>query len=164
MDQYSLTAILSLMLVAGPLASQPSQTPVTDAKELLRVTIHPSSLGQAIDEFAGQRVRIPSARIASVLDPHAFVIEAPSRYDLGRGYRDRTLVLIDGAALRVTEDQVAGSTVVVLGVATTVTASRLLAAPAWPASLDRERIDHLEIRGVVIATSVQTADGTELTR
>ena len=48
MDQYSLTAFLSLMLVAGPLASQPSQAPVSDAKELLRVTIHPSALGQAI--------------------------------------------------------------------------------------------------------------------
>lgn len=163
MAHYSLGALLSLMLVAGSSPPQPSQ-PQADAQEPLRVTTHPSALGHAIDEFAGQRVRILNARVTSVLDPHTLVIEAPSRYDMGRGFRDRTLVLIDGAALRVTEEQLAGSTVVVLGVATTLTGSRLLSAPAWPASLDRERTKNLEIRGVVIATSVQTADGTELTR
>jgi hypothetical protein len=130
----------------------------------LRVTVYPWTLGQAVDEFAGQRVRIPNARVASVLDPRAFVIESASPHDVGKGYHDRTLVLIDGASLRVTADQVADSTVVVFGVAKTIASSRLLSAPAWPASLDRERLRQLEVRAVVIATSVQTADGTELTQ
>ena len=186
MDLCSWTAFLGVMLVVGPLRPQPmvplptgsgginlgvsraaqaSQARVTEPQgELLRVTIHPWTLGYAIDEFAGQRVRIPNARVASVLDPRAFVIESERRYDLGNGFRDRTLVLIDGASLRVTEEQVAGSTVVILGVAKTIVGGRLLTTPPWPASLDRERMKQLEVRAVVIATSVQTADGTELTQ
>jgi hypothetical protein len=183
MDQCSWTAFVSLLLAVGPLVSQPavpllaqpgvgvsrsaqaSQARATDPQgEPLRVTIHPWTLGYAIDEFAGQRVRIPNARVASVLDPRAFVIESPWRYDVGKGFRDRTLVLIDGASLRVTEEQLARSTVVVLGVAKTIAGTRLLTAPAWPATLDRERMTLLEVRAVVIATSVQTADGTELTQ
>jgi hypothetical protein len=172
MGQGSWTVFLSLMLVVGPLVPQPlvplaqaSQARAAEPQgEPLRVTIHPWTLGYAIDEFAGQRVRIPHARIASVLDPHAFVIESAWRHDVGKGFRDRALVLIDGAGLRVTADQVAGSTVIVLGVAKTIAGSRLLSAPAWPASLDREGMERLEVRAVVIATSVQTADGTELTQ
>jgi hypothetical protein len=185
MDQGSWTAFLSLMLVVGPVVPQPlepliakaggnlgvprmaqaAQAGMTEPQgEPLRVTIHPGTLGYAIDEFAGQRVRIPNARVASVLDPRAFVIESAVRYDVGKGFRDRILVLIDGASLRVTAEQVDGSTVVVLGVAKTIVGSRLLTAPAWPAALDRERMNQLEVRAVVVATSVQTADGTELTQ
>lgn len=160
MDQFSWTALLSLMLVVGPQVSQP---PATQPGPL-RVTVHPWTLGHAVDEFAGQRVRVPNARVTSVLDPRAFVIESESPHDVGKGYHDRTLVLLDGASLQVTADQVADSTVVVFGVAKTIVGSRLLSAPAWPASLDRERLKQLEVRAVVIATSVQTADGTELTQ
>jgi hypothetical protein len=166
MEQCAFTAFLSLMLVVGSWGPQQTtpRASKTPHDESLRVTVYPSTFGHAIDEFAGQRVRIPNARIASVLDPHAFVIESATRYDMGKGFRDRTLVFIDGASLRITEEQLAGSTVVVSGVATTLVGSRLLSTPSWPASLDRERMEHLEVRAVVIATSVQTADGTELTR
>lgn len=160
MGQFSWAALLGLMLIAGPVVPQP---PATQAGPL-RVTVYPWTLGQAIDEFAGQRVRIPNARVVSVLEPRAFVIESASPHDVGRGYHDRTLVLLDSANLRVTAEQVADSTVVVFGVAKTIVGTRLLSAPAWPASLDRERMKQLEVRAVVIATSVQAADGTELTQ
>jgi hypothetical protein len=177
MDHRSWTPLLSLLLVVGPLVPQPtdglntaaprtaqaSQARVAEPPgEPLLVTIHPATLGQAIDEFAGLRVRIPNARIASVLDPRAFVIESPWRYDVGQGFRDRTLVLLDGASLRLTGEQAAESTVTILGVAKTIAGTRLLTAPSWPALLDRERMKQLEVRAVVIATSVQTADGAEL--
>jgi hypothetical protein len=165
MDWRLSTACFSLCLVAGPVlpAAQTSQTPVTQPQaEPLRVTVYPQTLGIAIDEFAGQRVRIPTARIAEMLDSHAFVIESPWRVDVGKGFRDRTLVLLDGGSLRVTQEQLAGSTVVVLGVAKTIAGSRVAPAPAWPAALDAVRMKELEVRAVVIATSVHTAEGTEL--
>jgi hypothetical protein len=176
--QRSWTVFLGLVLSAGPLVAQsgvPAQSTVDGAAqsaqvrvaetqgEPLRVTVHPGTIGYFIDEFAGLRVRVPNARVASILDPRAFVIEWASRHDVGPGFRDRTLVLLDGASLRVTEEQLAGSTVTVLGVATTLAGSRLLATSQWPVQLDRERVDQLEVRAVVVATSVQTAEGTQLT-
>jgi hypothetical protein len=186
MNQCSWTVFLSVMLGVGPWVPQPvvtvqsatdstrggarrtiaqaSQVPVTPPpSEPARVTVHPWTLGLAIDEFAGHRVRILNARVVTMFDPRAFLIESDRRYDMGDGYRDRTLVLVDGAGLRVTQEQLAGSTVIVLGLAKTIVGSRVLTRPVWPAWLDRERLEDLEVRAVVIATSVQTADGTELT-
>lgn len=160
-----MTTFLSLCLIVGPglLSAQTSRAIVPPPQaEPLRVTVYPQTLGIAIDEFAGQRVRVPTARIAEVLDSHAFVIESNWRFDLGKGFRDRTLVLLDGASLRVTREQLAGSTVVVLGIARSIAGSRIAPAPAWPAALDAVRLKELEVHAVVVATSVHTAEGTEL--
>ena len=165
MNQCSRTVFLSLMLVVGPWVPQPVVTLLSQPQsEPARVTVHPWTLGLAIDEFAGHHVRIQNARVVTMFDARAFLIESERRYDMGDGYRDRTLVLIDGAGLRLTQEQLAGSTVIVLGVARTIAGSRVLPRPAWPAWLDRGRIEDLEVRAVVIATSVQSADGTPLTQ
>jgi hypothetical protein len=55
------------------------------------------------------------------------------------------------------------STVTVEGVARTVLGMQVSAEVPWPARLDRETIERLEIKAAILATSVHTADGVELT-
>ena len=53
---------------------------------------------------------------------------------------------------------------VILGVARTLLGLRVSPEIPWPSTLDRDRIERLEVRAGVLATSVQTAEGTELTQ
>jgi hypothetical protein len=55
------------------------------------------------------------------------------------------------------------STVKVVGVARTLLGAKVSAEVPWPAKLDRDLVGRLEVRAAVLATSVQTAEGTELT-
>ena len=55
------------------------------------------------------------------------------------------------------------STVTVFGVARTVLGVQVTGEIPWPSRLDRQLIDRLEIRAALLATSVQTAEGVELT-
>jgi hypothetical protein len=55
------------------------------------------------------------------------------------------------------------STVTVFGVARTVLGVQVTGEIPWPSTLDRQLIDRLEIGAALLATSVQTAEGVELT-
>jgi hypothetical protein len=121
------------------------------------------TLAAAVDELAGFELRLLDARVVGVLEPHAFLIEPATRYQKAMGNRDRLLVLIDGAALRVDADSLVGSTITIEGVARTLIGMRMTREAAWPAQLSDRNIERWEVRAVVLATSVQTADGVELT-
>jgi hypothetical protein len=73
------------------------------------------------------------------------------------------LVLIEPGPLRVSPREVVASTVTVLGVARTLLGMRVGAEVAWPVELRPEDVNKLEIRAAVLATSVQTQEGIELT-
>lgn len=127
------------------------------------VTLRPSSLASLIDELAGRNVRMRNARIVGVLNPRAFLVETDALMPSWMGMRNRILVLVDQAALRVQPTLVVGSTVVVLGTARTVLAMQVTREVPWPAELTGDEVKRLEIRGAVLARSVQTAEGVELT-
>ena len=131
--------------------------------EEIAVTMRPSMLADHIEEFAGRRVRIQTARVVGMFETNAFLIEPATSYLRPIGFRDRVLVLIDKAALRVPAEQLVASTVTVVGVARTPLGLQVSAEVPWPAELDRKTMKRLEVRAAVLATSVQTAEGIELT-
>jgi hypothetical protein len=127
------------------------------------LTLRPATLVAIIEDIAGRRVRILNARVVGVLEPHAFLVEPAVRYDSTVGFRDRILVLIDSASLRVPASLLVSSNVTIAGVARTVVGLQVTGEMPWPAKLDPETIDRLEVRAAILARSVQTPDGTELT-
>jgi hypothetical protein len=77
---------------------------------------------------------------------------------------DRVLVLIGGAELRVDAAVLRGTDVHVAGTARTLLGAQVTAEVPWPRELTPDMVKRLEIRAAVLATSVRTADGVELTR
>jgi hypothetical protein len=142
-------------------APAPPPAPVSD--HAAAVTLRPATLGQNINELAGRRVRIVNARVVGVLEPQAFLIEPATRYDLALGERDRILVLIDSASLKVPASLIVASTVTILGVARTLLGLQVGAEVPWPSKLSPDLIESLDVRAAVLARSVQTPEGIELT-
>jgi hypothetical protein len=120
-------------------------------------------LADNIEELAGQHVTILNARVVGVFAPNAFLIEPASSYAEILGHRDRILVLIEGAGLNVPAESLVGATVEVVGVARTLLGLKVSREVEWPAKLDPNSTQRLEVRAAVLATSVRTAEGTQLT-
>jgi hypothetical protein len=128
-----------------------------------RLRLMPNTLVDFINEFAGQHIAISNVRVVGVYQPTAFLIEPATRYQMTMDYRDRILVLVDAAQLTVTPDAIVSGIVSIEGIARTLTDLRLKAAGRWPAKLTPEMVDRLEVRGGILASSVRTPEGTELT-
>jgi hypothetical protein len=127
------------------------------------ITIRPSTLAQQVSEFAGRAVRVPYARVVGVWEPNVFLIETDTRLRAFVGNRERVVVLIDRGALRVPAASLVSSSVTVLGVARTLLGMQVTREVPWPSVLTRDLVERLEIRAALLATSVQTAEGVELT-
>jgi hypothetical protein len=147
--------------VEDPVLVPPPPAPVSDRSAA--VTLRPATLGENVDELAGRRVRIVNARVVGVLEPQAFLIEPATRYDDAVGQRDRILVLIDSASLKVSPSLIVASTVTILGVARTLLGLQVSGEVVWPSKLTPDAIERLEVRAAVLARSVQTPEGVELT-
>ena len=127
-------------------------------------TVRPSALAFLIENLAGQTLRIRHARVVGVLNPRVLLIESATSFPAMLGTRDRVLVLLaGGAALRVAPATLVGASVTVLGIARTLLGVQVTNEVSWPSELTREAVNRLEIRAAVLASSVQTADGVELT-
>jgi hypothetical protein len=120
-------------------------------------------LASLIDELAGFEVRVSYARLVGLFDPQSFLIDTVSTIAPPLGQRDRVLVLLSGAALRIPAETLVGSTVTVSGTARTLLGVQAAGDVAWPSRLDPGTIERLEVRAAIVATSVRTADGIELT-
>ena len=128
-----------------------------------QVTVRPASLADFIGELAGYDVVITPARVVGLFDSRAFLIDSALQYQPALGERDRILVVVGDGALRVPAETLVASTVTVVGVARSILGMQTGGDVAWPAQLDRETIKRLEVRAAVLATSVHTAEGIELT-
>lgn len=148
-----------------PVQSAGAETGQSYALPVGQPTLHviPATLVDFINDFAGQRVAVSPARVVGVLQPGAFLIEPATRYQKTMDYRDRILVLVDTAQLTVSPESIVSATVSVEGIARTLPDLRLKAGAAWPATLTPDAIDRLEVRAAILAQSVRTPDGTELT-
>lgn len=148
---------------AGAERRQTGRNPRDQLIGTSRLAVRPSMLADNIESLAGREVTVLNARVVGVFEPHAFLIESATRDPESAGHRDRILVLLEDATLRVSPDVLVASTVNVVGVARSLLGMQISAEAKWPAQLDRERVDRLDVRCSVLATSVQTLEGIELT-
>jgi len=159
MKDDALWISLALALIVAPsLCTRADASP-----DGVPITVRPFTLALSVAEFAGHSVRVPDARIVGVFEPRVLVIDTAARFTAVRGFRDRIIVLIHPGALRQAPESIVGATVTVSGVARTLLGVQVTSEVPWPPALDRELVERLEIRAAVLATSVQTADGVELT-
>jgi hypothetical protein len=126
-------------------------------------TMRAGTLAAILDEVAGREVRVVDARVVGVLEPNAFLIEPATSYEKAMGERDRMLVLMNEGALRAPAALLVGSTVAVAGAARTLAGMQVARDAPWPPQLAPATVKRWEVRGAILATSVQTADGVELT-
>lgn len=164
MRQHGSWIALLVFVAAGATAGQtkvdpgraPERTPTL-------VRVRPAMLAGSIEQLAGQRVIVSGARSVGMFGPRALVIDTATRLAPAQERRDRVLVLVERGELRVSPELLVGSTVHVTGVARTLLGMQVTREVPWPVELDRDRIERLGIRAAVLATSVQTPDGVELT-
>jgi hypothetical protein len=128
------------------------------------IGLHPFALAQSVGELAGYPVNVQRARILWVIDQHAVVIESDSSF--GPTWRDRGRVLVlvgRDRSLAIPRPPVAIAPVTIVGVARTLLGVQAAHDVPWPEPLTRHEIERLDIRAAILASSVQTADGVELT-
>jgi hypothetical protein len=140
----------------------PLPAPV-QASSKREITVRPEALASLIEELAGFTVRVPYARVVGLFDSRSFLVDSAMRLRPSPGHRDRILVLVDDAALRVPAETLVASTVTVEGVARTLLGMQVTREAPWPSLLDPDRLKRLDVRAAVLATSVRTAEGVELT-
>lgn len=142
---------------------QPSSAPLTEAEAALPILVRPATLAAQIGELAGHRVRVPYARVVGVFNPRVFLIDTATRLHPLPGNRNRVVVLVEDGRLRVDPETIVASTVTVHGEARTLLGMKVSAEVAWPAELSPEAVKKLEIKAAVLARSVQSPEGVELT-
>jgi len=128
------------------------------------ITVHPSALAQTVSELAGYPVSVQHARILWVVDPHALVIESDSLF--GPTWRDhgRVLVLIErNRSLAIPRPAISIAPVNIIGVARTLLGIQAAENDLWPRALTRREVERLDIRAAILASSLRTPDGVELT-
>ena len=140
------------------------RSPAVASRPPAPINLHPGGLARLIDEVGGRAVTLPRARVIAVLNPQVLLIESASPLQATIGMLDRVLVLIGGAEVRVDAAALTGAEVHVAGTARTLLGAQVTGEVPWPRELTPDTIKRLEIRAAVVATSVRTADGVDLTR
>jgi hypothetical protein len=128
------------------------------------ITVRPSALAQVVSELAGSPVNVQRARILWVVDAHAVVIESDSIFDPTWRDRGRVLVMLERSrSLAIPRSPVSIAPVNVIGIARTLLGIQAAQDVPWPQALTRREIERLGIRAAILASSVRTSDGVELT-
>lgn len=127
------------------------------------ITVRPATLAEGIEELAGHTVNIPYARVVGIINPRVIVIDTAARLRPILGNRDRVVVIVHPGSLIVPRAAVVGATVSVVGVARTVLGVQVTREVSWPQELPPDVVERLEIRAAILASSVKTAEGVELT-
>jgi len=158
MPHESRLIALVTVLIAGLFFGAPAMPNAS-----LPITVRPATLADHIGELAGHPVRVPYARVVGVFNERVFLVETATRLRPVLGNRDRVLVFVEGRALRIPPATIVASTVTVAGTARTLIGMQVAREVAWPDQLRPDVVERLEIAAAVLATSVQTAEGVELT-
>jgi hypothetical protein len=127
------------------------------------ITVRPATLADGIEELAGHSVIVPYARVVGIINPRVIVVDTATRLRPILGNRDRVVVIVQPGAVNIPRAAVVGATVKVIGVARTVLGVQVTREVPWPQELAPNVVERLEIRAAIVASSVQTADGVELT-
>jgi hypothetical protein len=140
--------------------SQPSLAALAEANE---IAVHPSTLNDFLEEFGRRPVRIPVSRVVDVVGTRALVVEPIGKWSDTVPWLDRVLVVVPHGTLKAAPDAIENTDVRVHGTVRTALGVQTSQDVAWPAELTRQRLDKLDVRAVILATSVETTDGVELT-
>ena len=159
---HLLSILLFLVVALAPARASDAQRP-KEPTDPADTVLHPSALVRLIDEIGGRRVTVVKSKVIAVLNPRVFLIESDALLTALEGNYDRVLVLIDDGALRVETNAIVDTNVRVHGIARTLLGVQMTAEVPWPPELTRDALKRFEIRAAVLARSVQTADGVELT-
>jgi len=165
MRRHFHTFVIAITVCIVTAAGVPAQAPEHRfAPGTPPITVRPSALAQVVSELAGSPVSVQRARILWVIDPHAIVIESDSVFDPTWRDRDRVLVLLErNRYLAIPRPPVAIAPVNVVGIARTLLGIQAAQDVPWPQALTRRQIDRLRVRAAILASSVRTSDGVELT-
>jgi hypothetical protein len=134
----------------------------SNTRDNVLLTMRPAMLAAGIDELAGRAVRVLQARIVGVFNPRVLVVDTATLLP-AVGDRGRLIVMVESRVLKLPPTLVVGSSVTVIGVARTVLGMQVSREVPWPPEITADLLKRLEIRAAVLATSVRTADGVELT-
>ena len=128
------------------------------------IPVLPFALAQMVGELAGYPVAVQRARLLWVVDAHAVVIESDSSARPEWRDHGRVLVLTTRErSLAIPRPPIAIAPIMVVGVARTLLGVQAGHDVPWPEPLTRRVIERLDIRAAILADSVRTADGVELT-
>jgi len=128
------------------------------------ISVRPSALALMVSEIAGTPVNVPHARILWVVDAHAIVIESDSLFEPTWRDHSRVLVVLERSrSLAIPNPPVAISPVDVTGIARTLLGIQASQDVPWPRALTRREIERMDIKAAILASSVRTSDGVELT-
>jgi hypothetical protein len=161
-DGLTVPVIVPEAATAPPVAPDGTTVPPV-TNDSLPLLVRPSMLAAQIEELAGHSVRVLYARVVGVFNPRAFLIDTSTRLPPVTGHRARVLVLVERGGLGVPAPSLVASTVTIAGVARTLLGMQVSREVPWPSELRPELVERLEIRAGVLATSVRTADGIEVT-
>jgi hypothetical protein len=153
-------ALVIVFAAAGPRPFASGQSASADGMPIL---VRPGMLAAQIGELAGHRVTVPYARVVGVFNPRAFLIDTSTRLPPVTGHRARVLVLVERGGLTVPPATIVASTVTIAGVARTLLGMQVSREVEWPNELNPAALERLEVRAAVLARSVRTAEGVELT-
>jgi hypothetical protein len=154
---------LLALLLSMPAVST-GQTSTPRRGQAIDLRLHPSALAQLIDQLGGRHISLPRAKVVSVINPRAFLVESAGPLPATPGNYHRVVVLVEGGALRVEPPALVGTTVNIIGVARTVLGLQVTREVPWPPELTRDIVRRYEIRAAVLSSSVETPDGVELVR
>lgn len=167
MKRKLLLPFVTLLLLLGVFAPAPlgagDGQRLAEPKDPADTLVHPSALARLIDELGGRRVNMVKAKVVAVLNPRAFLVQSAATLEPLQGSYDRVLVVIDDGALRVDTNDILDTTVRVTGIARTALGLQTTKEVPWPPELTKDALKRYEIRAAVLARSVQTSDGVELT-
>lgn len=155
-------ALSMVLFVAVPTVVDAGQSRAAARDEPNDIRLHPSALAQLIDELGGRQISLPRAKVVSVINPRAFLVESPGPLASTPGNLNRVVVLVDRGTLSVDAESLVGATVRITGVARTVLGMQVTREVVWPRELTRDVVRRYEIRAAVLSPSVQTPDGVEL--
>jgi hypothetical protein len=128
-----------------------------------RMSVRPEMLAYQIDTIAGRLVQVPYARVVGVFEPSVFLIDGQKELPPISGHRARVLVFTSGSVLRVAPATLVGATVTISGTARTLLGMQVTVESGWPKKLTPDEVKHLEIKAAILAESVKTPEGIELT-
>ncbi|HTI42542.1 MAG TPA: hypothetical protein VL693_12015 [Vicinamibacterales bacterium] len=161
---YLLHPVLCLAIAIATIAVH-AQTPNRRfAPQESPIPVLPFALAQMVGELAGYPVAVQRARLLWVVDAHAVIIESDS--SMSPEWRDHGRVLVlttKERSLVIPRPPIAIAPISVVGVARTLLGVQAGHDVPWPGPLTRRVVDRLDIRAAIVADSVRTADGVELT-
>jgi hypothetical protein len=162
--RWTTLSVVMVLAAATVTTADPQQSARRLARGTPPVTMQASALARLVGEMAGYPVSVPRVRILWVVNAQAMVVESDSIFDPTWRDKDRLLVLVQkGRSLTIPRPPIDIAPVTVVGVARTLLGIQAGHDVPWPDSLTPRELHRLDVRAAILASSVQTADGVELT-